>query len=369
MAVGFQPVRKGDDPAKAESITLPSKLLIEAKASSKLNLFLLADDCKTLSKANFTVRSGSNKDTTAFKSPHVLVAKGFSSVAYAGFDVSFQDFLRGIHGPEKDRNLLIFLTAYLRSQLAKYYLFHTSSNWGITRQQVHVDELLRLPFALPNATLNPQRSQEIVEEVAKVVTSATKEAAGFLVDREGIVRAATDSIESLIDEYFDILPIEKLLVDDTIQVIIPSVRPTRKRKIIPTIQPTTHVQQNRYIARICETLNGWARGGRFEVQGHAAVSDRLGIGVAVLRKTPLGEKQFDKPENFDDLLVALARLRKVTEQKINAFNLIRGTKIFDGDRLYLVKPLGHRFWTETAALNDADEIAGSILMSKPQGVS
>jgi hypothetical protein len=45
--------------------------------------------------------------------------------------------------------------------------------------------------------------------------------------------------------------------------------------------------------------------------------------------------------------------------------IIRGIKIFDGDRLYLVKPIGQRFWTQTAALNDADEIAGTILMHTP----
>jgi type I restriction-modification system DNA methylase subunit len=202
MAVGLQPVRKGDDPAEAKSIQLPSKLLIEAKASSKLDLFLLPDDCTKLSAARFTVRSGSNTDTTVFYSPHVLVAKGFSSVAFAYFDVSFQDFLRGIHGPEGDRELLIFLTAYLRSQLARYYLFHTSSNWGITRQQVHVDELLRLPFPLPDATSNPRRSLEIVKKVAKIVTAATNESAGFFVDRKGIVQAATDSIELLISTSF-----------------------------------------------------------------------------------------------------------------------------------------------------------------------
>jgi hypothetical protein len=35
----------------------------------------------------------------------------------------------------------------------------------------------------------------------------------------------------------------------------------------------------------------------------------------------------------------------------------------------VVKPLSQRFWTETAALNDADEIAGSILMHSPEGVA
>jgi len=35
--------------------------------------------------------------------------------------------------------------------------------------------------------------------------------------------------------------------------------------------------------------------------------------------------------------------------------------------LYIVKPIGLRFWTQTAALNDADEIANTILMHTSQG--
>ena len=36
--------------------------------------------------------------------------------------------------------------------------------------------------------------------------------------------------------------------------------------------------------------------------------------------------------------------------------------VFDQDSLYVVKPIGQRYWSQTAALNDADEIAGTILM-------
>jgi hypothetical protein len=36
-------------------------------------------------------------------------------------------------------------------------------------------------------------------------------------------------------------------------------------------------------------------------------------------------------------------------------------KVFDKNLLYITKPLGQRFWTNTAALNDADEVAATIL--------
>ena len=63
-----------------------------------------------------------------------------------------------------------------------------------------------------------------------------------------------------------------------------------------------------------------------------------------------------------DLLASLDRLRSLASRRLNTFELVRGIKVFEQDRLYIVKPIGQRFWTETAALNDADEIAGSILM-------
>ena len=78
--------------------------------------------CTELPAPEVTVRSGSNKGTDVFRTPHVLVAKGFTSTAFADFDVSFQDAVRGISGRKEDRDLLIFLAAYLRSALATFPL-------------------------------------------------------------------------------------------------------------------------------------------------------------------------------------------------------------------------------------------------------
>jgi hypothetical protein len=368
IAEGFQPVGKNDDPAKAKTVLLPSQLFVAA-TSSKLDLFLLPDDCIKLPATAVSVRNKSNKGTEVFRAPHVLIAKGFTSVGYADFDVSFRHALRGINGPKEDRDLLIFLAAYLRSALAKYFLFQTSSNWGVSRQEVHVEELLRLPLPLPDTLHDPQRAWAIVKEVNRIVSSAALEASKDFTDREDIVRVATASIESLIDEYFDILPLEKALIKDTVQVIIPSVRPSRANPIIPTMKPSTENQQNQYLNRLCDTLNGWTKSGSFVVHGRVTVSSTLGIGVAVLKKLRSSSVAPGPSEDLGDLLAALERLRQVTSQKLNTFELIRGAKVFDRNQLYLVKPIGQRFWTETAALNDADEIAGTILMQTGQGVA
>ena len=53
------------------------------------------------------------RNTDIFLGPHVLVAQGFTSVAFAEFNVSFRHALRGIKGPASDRHLLLFLAAYV----------------------------------------------------------------------------------------------------------------------------------------------------------------------------------------------------------------------------------------------------------------
>jgi hypothetical protein len=339
---------------------LPSKLFIGA-SNDAVSLFLLPRDCDERSGETM-VRGKSNRNTHVFRWPHVLVAKGFTSIAYAGFDVSFQHALRGINGPEDDRELLMFLAAYLRTSLARYFLFHTSSNWGISRQEVHVEEVLRLPFPLPDQQPDPTRCWQIVGEVARIVTEAAKEADVDFADRGGIVRAASAQIEPLVEEYFDVLPMEKLLIEDTDKVIIPSARPTRARPLVPTIMPSNQPKREAYGERVCQMLNSWAKRSKFAVHSQVCGSETLGIGMAVFEKVERATAAVPMGDVGMDLLQALDRLRKAIPRRLATLDPVRGVMVFDRNRLYVVKPIGQRHWTLTTAMNDADEIAGTILM-------
>ncbi|MEA2325423.1 MAG: hypothetical protein QOE68_382, partial [Thermoanaerobaculia bacterium] len=365
IAEGFQPVGKGDKVAEAVKLQLPSRLFVKA-TSDGFDLVLLPHDCEKLPAAEVLVRKRSNKSTEIFGAPHVLVAQGFTRTAFVDFDVSFQHAVRGICGPKTDRARLSFLAAYLRSSLARYSLFHTSANWGVSRQKVHVEELLRLPFPMPEEMSSPSRAEEIVREVANIVASTAEKAGEPFVNRTELVCRAGEATEALIAEYFDLLPNESLLVDDTVRTIIPSVRPTLKRKVIPTIEPAGERELEEYTQRLCETLNGWGKSSPYKVHGHTVASSNLGVAIVFLQKAPRGAAAPDLSGDFTDVIGALDELRRATAQRLNMFEVLRGAKVFDGDRLYVVKPISRRFWTQTAALNDADEIAGTILMSTAQ---
>jgi hypothetical protein len=358
IAEGFQPFGKNDPLSSKKTLKLPTSKFIQA-SHPDINLFILPMDSESLPNKQIDVRR-LIRNTSIFQAPHVLVAHGFSRIAFADFDVSFRHALRGIHGPSEDRDLLIFLAAYLRSDLARYFIFHTSSNWGVSRAEVHVEELLRLPFPLPDQMQNPKRCKAIVGEIAAAVTKATNEASRDFADREEIVRHTQDYVNKLIEEYFDIDDIEQLLITDTAKIIIPSVRPSRGKPDVPTIKQSTNTLRASYVSLLCNRLNGWAKQA-YLVHGKAVADSSIGVGMVVLEKIKRGESPLHLSVSDGELLKVIDNLQRIVAEGHGTFEVVRGLKVFHKNQLYITKPLGQRFWTKTAALNDADEIAATIL--------
>lgn len=359
-AEGFQPAGKNDDPERAKLLQLPSRRFIKA-TNPGIDLFALAEDSVDLPEAHTLVRNRSNTNTDIFRAPHVLITKGFQRIAYADFDVSFRHAVRGIHGPKEDRSLLIFLAAYLRTPLAKYLMFHTSSNWGIYRPEVHVQEILRLPMVLPDHHDDPDGGRRIVDEVVRIVDDATRSASDNFLVRASIVAGATQAIEPLVDEYFGVLPSERLLIDDTVNVIIPSVQPTRSRALVPTMTPASDEALAAYRDRLCETLSQWSRPTE-KLAGRVARSRKLGIAMAVIDRTD-PEALVPADDSVDDMnvLTVIDTLQKAFPRTKRTIDFVRGLMVFHGTSLYVVRPDAGRHWTQSSALNDADEIAGMLL--------
>ena len=83
--------------------------------------------------------------------------------------------------------------------------------------------------------------------------------------------------------------------------------------------------------------------------------------MVVLEKTQRGQLPAHLDVAIEDVLSVIIRLQQTAAKSYGTFELVRGMKVFDKNLLYITKPLGQRFWTNTAALNDADEIASTIL--------
>jgi hypothetical protein len=355
---GFQKPGPSDGPSDRKEIGLPTRNLMEARFRH-FGLFLLEEDCSKLPSAQITVRSRSNTNTEVFRGPHVLITDGFKC-AFAPFHAAFRQSVRGIRGPKADTKLLVFLSAYLNSSLASYYLFHTSANIGVERAKAESGDVLRLPFPLPGDAPCGKRADDLVSKVNQLYHVATRKASCETADRAEIIKTNIAAMTELVFDYFDIDPVERILIEDTVNVLMRSARRRKATDRVPTLQISTKATRDQYARLLCETLNQWASGSVYRVAGRVLTSPRSGLGVVVLDKIKEGEAARSQNDS-DSVISVLERLERVFRRDLGTLSIVRNVKLFEARALYLTKPLSQRFWTRTAALNDADSIAAAIL--------
>jgi type I restriction-modification system DNA methylase subunit len=356
---GFQPEGKNDDPTKSKIPTwLPNQLFIEGK-SKAIDLLLVESDCQATGSQFMRLRR--LPDEKIFQKPHILISKGLK-VAFADFDVVFRHAIQGLHAPMEDSDLLKFLAAILNSDLANYFMFHTSANWGTERDETHEEELLRFPFPFPENTVSPEKSREILQEVGLAITQLKVQISQNFLDRKALIEQSKRHLYILICRYYQIDEFEQILIEDTVNRWIPSSTPNRGTANIPTLKNSSSSEREEYLNLLCRLLNTWSSRSRYNVSGEIISSSKSGMGVIILHK----DARQASPQDFErtsssKLDEVLERISRMLPQHEGSMAFYRNLKVFDGDKLYILKPLAFRFWSKTFALNDADEIAAAIL--------
>jgi len=308
-------------------------------------------------------------DKCIFAPPMVLVTQGFGKAAFCDFPVIFEHSLQSIAAKKKgDDDLLRFLAAVITSSFAKYFLFHTAANWGSERDKVHLTELLRLPFPLPEKCRDKARAESIVADVAKRVREAHKRIAKAplnLSAREDEVAAAKREIEPQVFEYFGVTVTERILIEDTVKLFIPSSTPSTLDGDIPTLDDSSEEERTEYANQLCQTINTWGRGKGHLLSARGCIAERLGLSLLVLTKgrTKTGYTEVAAP---DEVAKAIAEIEKAITVEYRKLAYARGFTLFERDRAYVLKPLSRRHWTRTAALNDADAMFAAMLEPAPR---
>lgn len=299
-----------------------------------------------------------------FLGPHVLVPQGIIReqgrlrAAYVEEPMCFQHSIQSIRFPEGQERRAKLLTAVLNSSLAAWYFFHTSANFGADRAKVHQQQLLGLPFPstpeLPHRKAAERAEAQIVEMVDTLL--ATRKERNLTRDRIG---RFSESADQLVFEYYGLTSDEQTLVEDTLRSIIPSVQ-ARRGKTTRLMRRTDSKALEAYARRLLEALRAWLRPG-------VALSARLLLGdqspAAILEVSLAScDPEIAVERRGSEFEWALHRLfDQLPSSKTRNLELWPDLKVFIGDSLYLAKPLSARYWLPSVALNDADEIAGTLL--------
>ena len=380
---GIQPDTKGN----AEDPMFPwweeNILFIGANSPAlEAACFLFQPDCMPVGERFKKLYFSRVENKRIFAPPHVLISQGFGKVVFCDFPVLFQDSLQAIHGPPEDEALLLFLTAYLQSDLAKYYCFHTSSKLGIERDVVRFEELLRLPFPLP-ADAPAKNAQAIVNEIADLLRKekagleelsvqyanapADPEWLALRRERAGVLR---ERFQPLIYQYLGLLKPEQALVEDSVEIFLPSSTPTTPDRIdLKTLTPLARAASipgyrnglRSYADTLTSTLNDWAkeRQSDWRVNADGWIDEESGLAMLRVQIVPKAQKRafspkLDGPGLWPDVYDKLA-------SKQVAVHFEREIIGFVGSEFFVLRPQSLSHWTRTRALNDADEFFAQYL--------
>jgi hypothetical protein len=407
---GLKPWPEKYDEEKSDRKLKPIKWPLDTRFIEttpwRSNLFLLPSETMSFgdrlkNKCYRTDVLYSQPPEDLFKGPRVLISRGYNKISYCDFDLLFQHSLRTIRGPIGDADLLKFLSAYLRSNLANYFLFHTSASWGSERDQVNLVELLRVPFPLPGNEFVSPDAEQIIRHVANKMDRLLSELkikwnewaviaksnTIFTLENEAVskkwIKERNESIdllqkelEPLIYKYFGLTQQEIILIEDTINIFIPSSTPTTwrtpKTVTLDTLQeakvkPYGEERLKSYADTLTNTLNEWAQaeGSEYRVSAEGCIVDKIGLAMVSVNMSDNITPYKEAPlfENNADLFL---KLHKQVARKKGKLVYERDILYFTGKRLFIVRPNILLNWTRTAALNDAFRIYGEIALAKKE---
>ena len=306
-----------------------------------------------------------------FNGPRVVFPDGFSQLEpavrahYYDGPASFTHSIGVISSTDKrDSALLKFAAIYLRSSLARYFLM--SRTWKIlcSRGAFHLKDIKTFPYFEPDAAPNPAAARRVlltvsdyVDEIARL--PCTRQSARYKELRR--------ELDRLVYVYFGLTREEQALVEETVKVLMPSIRPASLASLQTPAQQNVGLRDYKiYADALGEGLTRWRT--RMRGQGCFRVTVR---GSEPVRDGPAGIVRVDYVGDktaapkivalIDDnvVLQTLEMLRKAGLRRIwsnPSLSLVPNTHIWLDGSLYLVRPATKRNWTLRQALRDAEHI-------------
>ncbi|HEX4693169.1 HsdM family class I SAM-dependent methyltransferase [Sphingomonas sp.] len=293
-----------------------------------------------------------------FDGPRVIWRNGLSRglqvrAFYSDRPFAFQHTACCVGGPKEDAEVLQFLSIYLRSELATYFIILSSFSAIADRQAVSKTEVLNLPFILPAHHPNPKLANDVISEVAELFQRLAA-----IPDwlRKLEYEGCSDWLEQRVLAYFGVTADEADLVRQTARIVAPSLQPTSYKGLSTPLNQRPSVEfMSSYLSTLTDTLKNWqiARGGRgsFKAENLFYDEDRR-LGAVHLW---VGDRPAAKTESLKNLDL----YRKGAGQTGHILE-VPDIILAEGRSIYLIKPMQNRYWGVRAALADSERILAGL---------
>lgn len=308
---------------------------------------------------------------TVFDGPRVVFPDGFSQLlpkvraCYFEGRASFTHSIGVIASDyEGDSAQLKFIAVYLRSHLAQYFLMlHTWKILG-SRGGFHLRDIKAMPYAEPHMAPDPTVAQDVLARVSRRMDEIADLPSARQSTRYQELR---EELDQLVYAYFGLTREEQAIVEETVELLMPSIRPRSIRSLqTPAQRKVGLTDYTAYANALAQSLTQWRTRmggqGRFRVAVRGSTPDRDGPS-GVVRIEYLGDEtaapEFDALVDDTVVLRILEMLRTAGLRQIwsaPTLSLVPDTHVWLKGSLYLVRPATMRNWTIRQALRDAEHV-------------
>jgi len=249
---------------------------------------------------------------------------------------------------EEDKKILV---SYLNSRLAKYLLFLTTSSWGVEREQIYLNELLRLPSPFEGLTA---KSRKKIVECFDQIYAISGDA---LPDRNELQRLE-DSIEGELEKAFKLSEKDVVYVNDTLEFNFGIFQKGKKAKGYHRVLVS---ESKQYAETLLKSLSKLLEGTTlvpmvtvFESKHFAP----LQLVVLELKADKMKVQQGGVAEYEESLRHIDAYLWQRQSESVYSRKTLT---YYNGTRVCLIKPNQKRFWSRMQAYDDAASIVNDIM--------
>ncbi|BDT57041.1 hypothetical protein MasN3_05350 [Massilia varians] len=309
-----------------------------------------------------------------FDGPRVLFPDGFSrgeqnvrAVYYDG-PASFTHSVGVIAGKAEHALLLQFVAVYLRSSLARYFLMIRGWKMLCERNGVHLADVETFPFFIPEDAPDPVAAKAALETVSECMAQISDLAEW---EQKRCYEELRSTLDQAVFDYFGLSSEEQALVSESVDVLMPSIRPRSFKSLdTPAQRSASPANVERYATALAESLTSWRKRtggeGRFSVNVTVSDPNRAGPSGIVRIKfapQPTSSPEIETEVDSELVLETLALLRDAGFRAIpsgNYLTLVPDIHLWMEGALYLVRPLALRSWTIRQALRDAEHVVRTV---------
>ena len=271
-----------------------------------------------------------------FAAPHLIIKQSHKNGTFLSevldYDAVFNHSLLGVHG---NISKLKYLSVIIGSRVFSYYHILTNRKWLVERDELEAGDIWQTPI--------PNPSDAEVAEACKIF------------DGLAVSPAKKEKAEQFVRHMYRLKEYERYQIDDVIDYVYDYFK--NKKRSVSFSRPSID-SYKLYYASVKEVLTR-TFGTGVGFSGDLYFGDAP-LSVLALNVEHPTTKDLNVITNNDQLNEILLNLDRSLVDNQQMVFVRRNLRIYQREKIFIVKPAQRKYWTYSAACRDADEIFEDI---------